>query len=331
MFDCFQLFSKIGPVFGPSGLENGIRALLRELAAPYADEITEDTLGNLIVHKRGPGKKIMACAHMDSIGFVATYIDDNGFVRFAPVGGHTPTGVMGARVVFKNGVRGVIGFEEKVKPEDLALSDFFIDLGVSGADEARALVGPGDFAVFCGDAYQNGTTMVGPYLDNRAGCVALLHALSLIEEPACDLYFVFTVQEEVGLRGALTAAYQIAPDVGLAVDVTDSDDVPGLKEHCSARMGKGPAVKMMDQSVVAATETVQLLKDAAGRLGIAVQPDIIRVGGTDAGSIQKARGGVLAGGLSIPCRYIHTPSEMVSLSDVEQTSEVLAELMRSSL
>ncbi len=171
---------------------------------------------------------------------------------------------------------------------------------------------------------RNGDTLIAPYMDNRIGCAALLIALSQIEKTENDLYFVFSVQEEVGLRGAKTAAYAIDPDLGIAVDVTDTGDVPDMKYGMAVKLGEGPTVKLLDSSVICAPEVVALLNDTAKACAIPVQQEVLRAGGTDAGAIQLTRGGVPSGGVSIPTRYIHSACEMVSLTDVENAARLIA-------
>ena len=329
MLDLYALFLKLS-AYGPSGREGRIAEVIGELAAPYADEIRRDTMGNLIVLKKGTGggKKIMLSAHMDSTGFAACFIDENGFIRFSPVGGLSLLDVVGAQVIFENGTRGVVAYEEKTPPEKLKLENCFIDIGAADRAEAARLVAPGDFAVFSAPAFTNGRMIFSPYLDNRIGCTVLLAALSLIKDTQNDLYFVFSTQEEVGLRGARTAAYGIDPDIGVAVDVTDSDDTPEKKDRCPMKLGAGPAIKVMDRSVICDYGVVQWLRESAKRAGVPAQTDIISIGGTDAGVIQIARSGVPTGGLSIPCRYIHAPCEAVSIDDVKNAALLLAEALR---
>ena len=309
---------------GPSGDEGGVAAAIEKLAAPYADECRRDTLGNLIVHRRGSGPKVMFAAHMDSIGFIVTHIDEKGFLRFGRLGGLTAAEVLAAPVRFKNGVRGVVGLDGKKKPQEMKLDDLFIDIGARDAGEARSMVQIGDTAVYDTPAFASGERLFSPYLDNRIACVVLLMALERLQSSKNDLYFVFTVQEELGLRGARTAAYGIDPDYGIAVDVTDSDDIPEAPHGCSSVSGAGAAIKVMDSSVICHPAVVSKLEALAGARGIACQRDVLRYGGTDAGAIHQTRGGVYTGGISIPCRYIHAPVEMVDRRDVEACAALVA-------
>lgn len=324
MSKVYDLYCQIGRAFGPSGRENEVRETLIKLAKPYIDEYKIDALGNLICHKKGDGPRIMLASHMDSIGIVATYIEESGFLRFAPVGGLFRGDLINIQVRFSNGVRGVISYEEKTPFKELQMENLFLDIGADSREEAEKMVMPGDFAVFEAPTFEQGDRLCGPYMDNRIGCVALFMAMEKIQKPKNDLYFVFTVQEEVGLRGAQTAAFEIEPEYAIAVDVTDTGDLPEKKSKMAVKLGKGPAVKVMDSSVICSAQVKDALYRAAEALSMPVQREILEAGGTDTGAIQKSRGGVLAGAVSIPARYIHSPSELVSVRDVENCALLLA-------
>ena len=315
--ELLEILEALNQTHGPSGDEGSVREKIAELARPFADEVTADTLGSLIVRKKGDGPRVMLAAHMDSIGFIVTHIEKEGFLRVGKLGGISPKEAAYASVRFKNGVRGVFVPEEKADFGKLKLDECFIDIGVENEEEAKKLVQVGDTCVYDGPIRVQGSRVTGPYLDDRIACAVLLCALERIEKPACDLYLVFTVQEEVGLRGARTAAWWAEPDVGIAVDVTDVDDTPGSEKSGTAQLGRGAAVKVMDSSVICHPEVVARLEELARREGIPVQRDILRTGGTDAGAIHTTRLGVKAGGISIPCRYIHTPAETADLQDAK--------------
>lgn len=329
--DSFALLRRLNAAHGPSGDEGEIRNIIEELAKPYADEMTTDTMGNLIVRKRGRGPKLMFSAHMDSIGFVVTHITKEGYLRCGRLGGVSPKEVVNTPVRFKNGVRGVFAKEEKAEFEKLKLDECFIDIGAKDKEEAEKLVQVGDTAVYDSPLFCNNGKVVSPYLDNRISCVILLRALEQIKACANDCTFVFSVQEEVGLRGAKTASYAIDPDYGIAVDVTDVDDVPGSEQYGTTQFGKGAAVKVMDSSVICHPQVVAKLEEVAKANGIAVQRDILRAGGTDAGVMSVNRCGVLTGGISVPCRYIHTPCEMADLFDVDACVALVAALAQTKL
>ena len=206
-----------------------------------------------------------------------------------------------------------------------------MDIGAESREEAEKKVSVGDAAVYMGQPVQTGTTLFSPYLDDRLGCVILLKAMELAADSPNDLYFVFTVQEEVGLCGAHTAAHGIAPDYGIAVDVTCTDDVPGSRHTVSAALGKGAGIKVMDGSLMCHGAVVERLKELAAGHGIPAQPDLMSAGGTDAGPMHISHDGVLAGGISIPCRGIHSPVEMADLRDVEACIRLAAAFASSRL
>lgn len=326
MSKVFELWDEIGGAFGPSGREDAVREAIAAVAGEYIDDITTDALGNLICRKKGSGKgkKVLFAAHMDSIGVVATYIDEHGFIRFSQVGGLFKGDLINITVRFANGTRGVISYEEKTPFKDLTLDNLFIDIGAKNRADAEKQVQVGDFAVFEAPRFEQNGVLCGPYLDNRIGCVTLLRAMEQVGETDNDLYFVFTAQEEVGLRGAGVAAFAVQPDVAIAVDVTDTGDLPERKTPMAVDMGKGPAVKVMDRSVICTPAVCAALERAAADCGVATQREILQFGGTDTAALQKARAGVQAGAVSIPTRYIHSPSEMCAVSDVEGAAALLA-------
>lgn len=315
--DIFNTLQTLNACHGPSGDEFAVAKAISALAAPYADEISSDAMGNLIVHKKGSGPKVMFAAHMDSIGMIVTHIEEEGFVRFGSVGGLSLAGLLHTAVRFANGVRGTVCADAGADLKKLSAADLYIDIGAHSREEAEKQVSLGDTAVFDAPAFAAGDCIISPYLDNRISCVILLAALEQLGDTDNDLYFVFTTQEEVGLRGAKTAAYGIDPDYGVAIDVTMSDDTPGAKHNGSSVFGKGAAIKVMDSSIICHPQMVTRLTELAKEKGIAWQNDVIRGGGTDAGAIHVTRAGVYTGGISIPCRYIHSPGEMVQISDVE--------------
>ena len=322
--ELFELIQTLNAAHGPSGDEGGIRQVIARLARPLADEVRTDTLGNLMVHKRGEGPRVMFAAHMDSIGFIVTHIEKEGFLRVGRLGGISPKEAAYTPVRFQNGVRGVIVPEEKADLGKLKLDQCFLDIGAKDEDQAREMVRVGDTAVYDSPMFVSGSKVVSPYLDNRISCAVLLKALEEIGRSPNDLYFVFTVQEEVGLRGGRTAAWGVDPAYGIAVDVTDVDDTPGSEKSGTVQLGKGAAIKVMDSSVICHPEVVSRLDALAGEGDIPVQRDILRAGGTDAGAIHITRTGVKTGGISVPCRYIHTPVEMADLTDAQHCVRLAA-------
>lgn len=312
-----DLLNKLTQCYGPSGNEESIRRLIIEEIKDYADQINTDPLGNLIVRKKGSGKKLMLAAHMDEIGVIITYIDDNGFLRFSNIGGVSPFYALFQKVKFDNGTIGIIGYEEKIdEMKNLKLEKMFIDIGAATREEAEKTVNIGDAACFTGEFDSSLNKMSSKAMDDRVGCYILIETIKSIKEHQSDLYFVFTVQEELGLRGAKTSAFSIEPDYAIAVDVTNMGDIPGAKTM-ALKLGKGPAIKIKDNSIITHQYVRNLMIDTAKENDIPYQMEVLERGGTDSGAIHLTKGGIPSGVLSIPTRYIHSPREMVDVSDVK--------------
>ena len=329
--ELLELIQTLNAAHGPSGDEGGIREKLAELARPLADEISTDAMGNLIVRKLGSGPRVMLCAHMDSIGFIVTHVEENGFLRVGRLGGISPKEAAYTPVRFASGVRGVIVPEEKADFGKLKLDECYVDIGAKDRETALKSVAVGDTMIYDSPCFTNQGKVVSPYLDNRISCAILLKVLEEMELCPNDLYVVFTVQEEVGLRGAKPAAWAVDPDYAVVVDVTDVDDTPGSEKCGTVRLGKGPAIKIMDSSVICHPDMIQKLEQQAKNLDLASQWDIMRAGGTDAGVMHTTRIGVRTGGLSVPCRYIHTPVEMADLQDAQDCVKLLTAFVQSKL
>jgi endoglucanase len=319
VLNVFETQQKLAAAFGPSGQENDVANIIAELAKPFADEVYTDRLGNLIACKKGEGQaKVMFSAHMDSLGLIVTHIDENGFLWFSNIGGLALWRIYGSVVRFRNGTRGIVFIHGKADPKEPKLSDLYIDIGAKDETSARKKVQIGDVAVFDQPAFLMGDGLLAsPYLDDRIACVILLAAMQELPKTANDLYFVFSSQEELGIRGAKTAAYGIDPDYGIAVDVTTSGDIPKYKPKMECKLHGGAAIKIMDASVICHPHVVQWLEDVADREGILHQREILQQGGTDAGAIHVTRSGVYTGAISIPTRYIHNPVEICALDDVD--------------
>ena len=258
--ELLELIQTLNAAHGPSGDEGGIRERLAELARPLADEISTDTMGNLIVRKLGSGPRVMLCAHMDSIGFIVTHVEENGFLRVGRLGGISPKEAAYTPVRFAGGVRGVIVPEEKADFGKLKLDECYVDIGAKDRETALKAVAVGDTLIYDSPCFTNQGKVVSPYLDNRISCAILLKVLEEMELCPNDLYVVFTVQEEVGLRGAKPAAWAVDPDYAVVVDVTDVDDTPGSEKCGTVRLGKGPAIKIMDSSVICHPDMIQKLE-----------------------------------------------------------------------
>ena len=304
-----------------SGREEKIRAVLRERIEPLADEVRTDNLGNLIAVKKGSGvgKTVMLCAHMDEIGFLVTFLEDSGMIRIAPVGGIHFTATAFGSVISEKGVRGVLVPNAKTKAADYKADNFYIDIGAKNRKEAERKVAVGDFFVAEGGVRRlAGKRITGRPLDDRIGCAVLLAIAEELkaERLAGDVYYVFSVQEEVGCRGALPAAFGIQPDYSLCFDVTATGDTPDASVM-ACELGGGAAVKIKDSSVICHEEVVTRLCNLAEEKKIRYQREILTAGGTDTNSMQLAGGGSRAGALSIPCRYIHSGVETCDLGDAE--------------
>ena len=329
--ELLELIQTLNAAHGPSGDEGGIREKLAELARPLADEISTDAMGNLIVRKLGSGPRVMLCAHMDSIGFIVTHVEENGFLRVGRLGGISPKEAAYTPVRFAGGARGVIVPEEKADFGKLKLDECYVDIGAKDRETALKAVAVGDTLIYDSPCFTNQGKVVSPYLDNRISCAILLKVLEEMELCPNDLYVVFTVQEEVGLRGAKPAAWAVDPDYAVVVDVTDVDDTPGSEKCGTVRLGKGPAIKIMDSSVICHPDMIQKLESQAKALDMPTQRDIMRAGGTDAGVMHTTRIGVRTGGVSVPCRYIHTPVEMADLQDARDCAKLLCAFVQSKL
>lgn len=323
-----SLIQKLVEITGPSGYESQIRAAIRSEIEAMADELRVDALGNLIAVKGqiGPGgKRIMLSAHMDEIGLIATHIDENGFVRFTTIGGVRRSTCVGGRVRFLDGTSGVIGHEDPDEKTKLpTFEQMFIDVGATSRADCPVHIG--ELAVFDRPFADYGNRLVSKAMDDRIGVAVLIETLNQFEQSPNQVFFVFSVQEEVGLRGATTAAFGLDPDIGIAVDVTGSGDTPkGLK--MAVGLGKGAAIKVRDGGMLSDPRVVDWMVRTAQSSQIPYQIEVLESGTTDARAIQLARAGIPAGCISIPCRYIHFPSEMVDYSDVLSAVKLLKALI----
>ena len=329
----YTLLAELCAPASVSGREDGIRALLAEKILPLADEVRIDPLGNLIAKKSGTGKgpSVMLCAHMDEIGFLVTFIEENGMLRIAPVGGIHFSAAAYDEVISESGVAGVLVPEAKTKPEEYGSLKFYIDIGAKDRKDAERRISVGDFFVQRGGVRRlMNNRVAGRPLDDRVGCaVALAIAEELwSEETAGDVYYVFSVQEEVGCRGAKTAAFGIAPDFGICFDVTATGDVPGASPM-ACKLGDGTAIKIKDSSVICHEEVVAALTALAKEQKIPHQREILLAGGTDTSSMQLAGSGCRVGALSIPTRYIHSGVEMCDMGDANATVELALAFVKS--
>ncbi|MBR2973582.1 MAG: M42 family metallopeptidase [Clostridia bacterium] len=321
-----KLLENLVNAYSVSGQENDARELLIDELKDLGD-ISVSPMGNLTLHIKGNGEKILFAAHMDQIGLMVTYIEDGGFLRFATVGGIEPRDILNQRVRFKNGTIGCVCYGEKKEIKDIKLSDMYIDIAVKDKEEAETKVSIGDCAVYAAPFVQSGNYVVSPYLDNKVGCYILAEAAKRIKNSSKDLYFVFTVQEEIGLRGAKTAAFDISPDYAIALDVTATGDTPdGYK--MAVKTGEGIAVKVKDNSLIAHPAVKEMIVSAAEKTGKKYQYEVLEFGGTDGGALQLSGSGVPTGVISIPTRYTHTANETASIADITDAIDVICEIVK---
>jgi len=328
-----ELIKKLVEAWGPSGYEHQVRALIAEEVKDLCDEMHVDGLGNLICRVGTGGKKVMIAAHMDEIGVMANYAEPNtGYLRFTNIGGLLYTSMHGNRVKFEDGTIGVIATHDafgKGRSAASSTDDFFIDVQT---DDGEMAIQPGSPAGFWREMQQRGNRVIAKSLDDRIGCVVGIEAMRKLKQSGTpnECYFAFTVQEEVGLRGAHAAAHSIDPDVGIALDVTATgDEIKNRKME--VKLGAGAAIKVQDSSLIVPRAVVDWMVARAEADGIAYQREVLTGGGTDAGAIQVARAGVPSGCISIPTRFLHTTSETVDLGDVQACVDLLAGLLANEI
>lgn len=331
-----NLMKTLTATCGISGREKAVSDKLLTLVAPLTDKCWNDTLGNLIAVRYGTAseadrKKIMLCAHMDEIGFLVTFIEDSGFIRVSPIGGINWVAAAFSQVTFAGGVKGILVPETGTAPGELGPEKCYVDIGAKDKKEAERKVRIGDHCALTGSLTRLcGRRITGRPLDDRIGCAVLLKiAEGLKDAPvADDVYFVFSVQEEVGIRGAKTATFGITPDIGIAYDVTGTGDSLGAKPMACS-VGGGAAIKLKDSSVICDYELAQALGQVAKEKGIKHQYEILAAGGTDTSAMQMSGAGVKAAALSIPTRYIHSGVELLDLQDAEACVELTLAWLRN--
>ena len=319
-------------VFGPTGQEKSVAECLKGLLSGHVDSMRTDVMGNLIVEKKGEegGKTILFSAHMDHIGLVVTDIEDEGFLRVTNLGGVSVDSMRGRHVVFGGGVHGV-AVCQPTKGEKAELCHLFVDIGAQDKAEAEKMVQLGDACVFAPDLIPLGEyRYASPAMDDRCACALLAELLLEAGQPKNTIVGVFSVQEEVGLRGAATAAYQVAPDLGVALDVTAWGDTPEVKLP-AVKLGSGAAVKFLDRSMVSTPCVRDALIAAAEKAGAPWQREVLPFGGTDGGAIQHSLGGIPTAALSIPCRYVHSACETIDMRDLESALSILKTFVNEKL
>lgn len=333
-----NLLKKACAIQGVSGHEGKISEFFKSVIAKYTDECYNDNLGNLIAVKyanqqTNNKKKVLLCAHMDEIGFMTTFIEDNGYIRCASFGGISHIASAYSVVEFENGTKGVLVPEREIKLELLTLDKFYVDIGAKNKKEAERKVKIGEcFAVKSEITKLCGSKIAGRPLDDRIGCVIMIEIAKQLYQNQTkltdDLYFVFSVQEEVGCRGSKTAAYAIGADYAVVFDVTGTgDSIGSIPMAC--KVSEGTAIKVKDASVICHHEVVDLLTSLAKAKGIKYQHEILQRGGTDTSSIQMTGSGCRVGALSIPTRYIHSACEMCDMNDAHATVDLTIEFLKA--
>lgn len=328
-----EIMEKLCNACGVAGREEAVRNLMRKLLKPYVDEVKEDKLGNLIGIKEG-GKnapKVMLAGHMDEIGLMVKTISKEGYLQFAKIGGIDDRVLLAQKVMVyteKGPLHGIMGSKPPhIQKEDerkkvIPYDELFIDIGAGSQEEAKKVgVRIGDSVEFdVRFAAMNKDIVIGKAFDDRVGCAVMIEALKRLEKTDCTVYAVGTVQEEVGARGAATSAFGIYPDVGIALDVTVAGDIPGVKEvEAPTKLKKGPSLTIADAGHISHPKVLRLLTEVAEENQIPYQLEAGLPGGTDAGRMSLAREGVPSCSICIPTRYIHSPTSLLSLSDVENT------------
>jgi len=324
-----NLVQELVEIPGPAGAEHQVRNRIAEYLRGLGDGTRVDALGSLILRKgslrKNGGLRVMVVAHMDEPGIMVTHVDEHGFIRFTPVGAVRPQTCYGSQVRFVNGTAGVIGIEHLDSMEKSPTFDqMFIDVGTANRKDCPVQVG--DLAAFDRPFLGLGDHLVGKAIDNRAGAAVLIETLRQVESSPHELHFVFSVQAGVDGQGAVTAAYATDPDLALVVDATVTGDTP-KGNRAGTMLGKGPVIKLRDSTQLSNPAWVKWVATTAERAGIPYQLEVLEAGGVEARHIQHTRAGVPSGMLCFPCRYLHTPSEMASESDLRHTVRLLVELL----
>ncbi len=327
-----NLIKKYISAFSVTGNEHTLAEIIKNDIAPYADTIEEDAMGNLIAFKKGEdsSKRTMLASHMDEIGFVVTHIEESGYIRVAQVGGINPVASSYGEVVFENGVKGVIAIDAGTQFSDISVKKMFVDIGAKNKKEAEKKVSVGLYLSLTQRITRLANNRIAAKaFDDRVACAVLVEAARRAVKIKHDTYYVFTVHEEVGRRGATAAANLILPTYGIACDVTPAFDVPGASGG-AVSIGKGAAIKIKDSSVVCSKKIVDELTALADNAKIKYQYEVLTAGGTDTGSMQVAGPGCFAGCVSIPLRYVHTPIETLDKSDLDACAELLKEFIEKA-
>lgn len=324
-----KVLEKLFNAFGVSGEEDNIKEIIKEELKEAGCNVKEDKLGNLIVKLGEGNEKVMLCANMDTVGLIISYIEDKGSVRFVNIGDIKAKDFLHGFVEFKNGVVGKIG-TSKSNP---SIRDLFIDLQVDSGEEALKKVNQGDVAILKGKNYEFNEKIISPYIDNRIGCYVMLKLIKMIKKVffekkkdertvknSKELYFVFSIEKHMGAMGARAATRGIAPDKCFVIDVKASDDVIG--GNGKIKLGAGPVISLMDKTLIIHHEIKAIIQKAAESAGINLQYNI-STSATEGGYIHKELSGIKTGVISIPCRYMHSAGEMITMEDVTDTIKLI--------
>lgn len=335
-----DLLRKLSEAAGIPGYERQVRSVVADALEGHVDTMDVDAMGNLIAHKRGDGPTVVIAGHMDEIGFLVRHIDEKtGFLRIEPLGGFDPVTVVAQRVVVhaqegdligcigRNATHVLTPEQRKKAPE---LKDLAIDLGLP-PKTVNERIAIGDMVTLKQDFIEYGDVVSGKALDDRLGVYIGIEALRRANHPTCDIYFVGTTQEEVGLRGARVAGQALNPEIGIALDVTLAADVPGVPDqHRVTTLGNGVAIKVKDSASLSHPGMVRAMKALAEARDIPYQMEILPRGGTDASGLQLARDGAAVITLSIPTRYVHSVVETASKQDIESTIRLLTAFLEEA-
>jgi putative aminopeptidase FrvX len=331
-----MLLEKLCNATGPSGFEGEVREIIKEEIKNYVDEIKVDVMGNIIAHKKGNGRKVLIDAHMDEVGFIITGHNDDGTLRFEALGGINGKVLLSKVVLIgEDKIPGVIGFKPihlqsgDERKKNVRASQCCIDVGLSSKEEAKKVIKIGEFVVFDVKYGEFGEGLVkGKAFDDRMGCAVAIEILK--ENYNCDLYVSFNVQEEVGERGAFVSAFNINPDIGVALEGTICADMPNIPKHLSAtEIGKGPALSIMDRTSIFNDEILREIIKVAEEKDIPYQLRRAIAGGNDAGAILMSAEGAKVATVSVPCRYIHSSVSVASIKDYENTVTLMVEWLKT--
>jgi endoglucanase len=341
--DSIRLIESLSNAFSPSGNEDEVRTILRKELEKYADETRVDKLGNIFFHHHGKDSspKVMLAAHMDEVGFIVTFMDNNGFLRFHTLGGITSNVMPGQTILLrgtKGDIKGLVGTKpphltkEEERNRAVMMDELFIDIGAASLEEAEQKgIEIGTNGVFDIKFTElGGGYLKGKALDDRAGCTVLAEVFKALKDSPYNLVAVGTVQEEMGMRGARTAAYQVDPDYALALEGTFAADVPGSSpEKVSSKLKDGPVVTILDQTVMAHPTVLKTLIKVGKEKSIPFQFKKVPMGGTDSGAIHLTKAGIPSGTVAVPCRYIHGPASVTHVDDVKNTVSLVSEFVKA--